>query len=86
MKLADAMKAATSNPYVVSFNKDLHFAAYDAPNMLMLVNIIETLWLRIGPIRNYDLRSGSERTQKKIAVDHHAQMIAGLKAGDAKIA
>ena len=85
-KLAAAMDAGASNNDIVSFNKDLHFAAYAASQMPMLVKIIQTLWLRIGPILNYDLRNGSERIQNKTAVIHHAQMIAGLKAGDAQMA
>jgi DNA-binding GntR family transcriptional regulator len=49
---------------------------------LMLIKIIETLWLRIGPILNDDLRIGSERTDKKIAVHHHHELIESLKSRD----
>lgn len=67
---------------VVELNKNLHFAIYEAASMPMLVKIIESLWLRIGPILNYDLRVGSERTENKIAVAHHTKMIDALEAGD----
>lgn len=68
---------------VVQLNKDLHFAVYSAAAMPMLVQIIESLWLRIGPILNYDLRVGSQRTKNKIAVEHHASMIDALERHDA---
>lgn len=71
---------------VVQLNKNLHFAIYDAATMPTLVKIIESLWLRIGPILNYDLRIGSERTENKIAVAHHEKMINALEAGDASSA
>ncbi|KAA0910546.1 GntR family transcriptional regulator [Pusillimonas sp. ANT_WB101] len=71
---------------VVQLNKNLHFAIYEAAGMPMLVKIIESLWLRIGPILNYDLHIGSERTENKIAVAHHEKMIDALEAGDARSA
>lgn len=85
-RLAEAMEDGTNTNDIVAFNKDFHFTVYRASNMPMLVKIIETLWLRIGPILNYDLRKGSERTIKKTAAGYHAQMIAGLKAGDTQMA
>ncbi|CAM5193371.1 HTH-type transcriptional regulator McbR [Castellaniella defragrans] len=70
----------------ILLNKQLHFSIYEVSGMPMLVKIIESLWLRIGPILNYDLRSGSERTRNKIAVAHHEDMIAALECGDASAA
>lgn len=64
---------------VVLINKELHFSVYEAAQMPLLVKIIESLWLRIGPVLNYDLRAGSERTKNKIAVGHHEKMIASLE-------
>jgi len=77
MDSADSDKAS-----IVMLNKEIHFSIYEAAAMPMLQKIIETLWLRIGPILNYDLRAGSERTQKKTAVGHHNRMIAALERGD----
>lgn len=71
---------------VVRLNKDLHFTTYTAAGMPMLVQIIEGLWMRIGPILNYDLRAGSERTENKIAVEHHTRMIDALERNDAAAA
>jgi|SRR5690625_83617 len=84
--LADAMATPTDTDDLVSLNKQLHFMIYEASDMPMLVKIIESLWLRIGPILNYDLHSGSKRTQDKIAVGHHDQLIQGLRQRDAKLA
>jgi DNA-binding GntR family transcriptional regulator len=67
----------------VLMNKALHFDLYAAAGMPMLIKIIESLWLRIGPILNYDLRAGSERINERIAVGHHARMLDALERGDA---
>lgn len=81
--LAQAMaKAGPEKTEVVRLNKDLHFSIYEAAAMPMLMKIIETLWLRIGPVLNYDLRAGSERTEKRIAVEHHASLIDALAGND----
>lgn len=85
-QLAAAMESDSNTDDIVGFNKDLHFMVYQTSRMPMLVSIIETLWLRIGPILNYDLRNGSERTRNKTAVGHHAQLIEGLKTGNIKLA
>lgn len=70
----------------ILLNKQLHFSLYSASDMPILVKIIESLWLRIGPILNYDLRSGSARTRNKTAVAHHEAMIDALERGDSAAA
>ncbi|TEA79588.1 GntR family transcriptional regulator [Allopusillimonas ginsengisoli] len=83
-RLAQEMDAPENNMAdVVQLNKALHFSLYAAAGMPMLDKIIESLWLRIGPILNYDLRAGSERIKEKTAVRHHANMLDALEAGDA---
>lgn len=62
----------------VLLNQSLHFSIYAASGMPMLVDMIESLWLRIGPVLNYDLRSGSERVRNRTAVKHHADLIDAL--------
>jgi DNA-binding GntR family transcriptional regulator len=64
----------------VLINKTLHFSIYEAAAMPTLIKIIEALWLRIGPILNYDLRSGSDRTRNKVAVAHHEALISALES------
>ena len=88
-----------SNPdgtKLIGINEDLHFAIYRASEMPMLLQLIEALWLRVGPILNYDLRSGSKRLEPQVIGDHHArlentlghhgQLIKALKTRDAEMA
>jgi len=60
---------------LISINKDLHFAIYQASEMPMLLQLIEALWLRIGPILNYDLRSGTKRLEARTITDHHTRLV-----------
>jgi len=71
---------------LIAINKDLHFAVYAQAGMPMLLQMIESLWLRIGPILNYDLRSGSARVHERVAVAHHAHLVEALKRRDADAA
>ena len=50
--------------------------------MPILLQIVESLWLRIGPILNYDLRSGTERVIQRVQASHHAALVQALKARD----
>lgn len=63
---------------LISINKDLHFAIYKASEMPMLLQLIEALWLRIGPILNYDLRSGSKRLEARTIADHRTRLVKTL--------
>lgn len=74
---------AASLGQIVQLNKSLHFSIYEASGMPMLVKIIESLWLRIGPVLNYDLRSGSGRMA---ANQHHTLMLDAMAAGDGEAA
>lgn len=71
---------------LIAFNKDLHFAIYGLAGMPVLLQMIESLWLRVGPILNYDLRSDSARVTKREAADHHGRLIDALKRRDAAAA
>lgn len=67
---------------LIAVNKELHFAVYKGAGMPILLQMIEALWLRIGPILNHDLRSGSRRVGEQVAVNHHARLVAALKRRD----
>ncbi|WP_326538473.1 GntR family transcriptional regulator [Pseudorhodoferax sp.] len=67
---------------LIAANKDLHFAIYQRAGMPMLLQMIESLWLRVGPILNYDLRMGTSRVSDKVPVDHHGRLVAALKKQD----
>jgi len=65
---------------LISLNKELHFSVYRAARMPVLMQLIEALWLRIGPILNYDMRSGSDRVGNKAALTHHIKLVKALQA------
>ncbi|MQU42966.1 FCD domain-containing protein [Pseudomonas helleri] len=67
---------------LIALNKALHFAIYGQADMPILLQIVESLWLRIGPILNYDLRSGTERVIQRVQASHHAALVQALKARD----
>jgi DNA-binding GntR family transcriptional regulator len=67
-------------------NQEFHFLLYRASHSEVLVQLIETLWLRFGPYmrtlsRHVDPILKSENGDTY--TEHHHQALAGLKAGDA---
>lgn len=79
---AEMRKRRPDGTRLIDLNKELHFAIYRAAAMPTLLHMIESLWLRIGPILNYDLRSGSRRIDEAVAVAHHARLVEALASGD----
>ena len=82
-------ESALARPNVsnlIALNKELHFAIYRQAAMPMLLEMIGSLWLRIGPILNYDFRSGSARVTEHVSADHHNRMLAALQRKDAAAA
>jgi DNA-binding GntR family transcriptional regulator len=69
---------------LISLNKELHFAIYLGADMPVMMKLIEALWLRIGPILNYDLRSGSSRINQRSALLHHASLVESIINRDEK--
>lgn len=65
---------------LINLNKELHFSVYRASNMPMLLQLIEALWLRIGPILNYDLRAGIGRLNNRAAMDNHSLLVKALSS------
>jgi len=64
-----------------ALNQEFHFTVYDAAKSPLLLSMIESLWLQIGPVFNHipiNLTSEGAR-------GHH-RVIAALSAGDAKAA
>ncbi|MDP9899321.1 DNA-binding GntR family transcriptional regulator [Variovorax ginsengisoli] len=68
---------------LIAINKELHFAIYRQARMPMLLEMIESLWLRIGPILNYDFRSGSARVTEHVSAFHHQRIVDALGRRDA---
>jgi DNA-binding GntR family transcriptional regulator len=78
-------EAQSSDPHpdrAVRNNKELHFAVYRAAGLPALVDIIEGLWLKIGPVLNFDLKISHERLRSGGAVRHHARLVAALAASN----
>lgn len=70
----------------VAANRDLHFALYEAAAMPSLVEMIERLWLKAGPILNLDMRHEPRRLKGGSAVQAHAALLAALRRHDAAAA
>lgn len=70
----------------VRANKGLHFAIYRAARMPILLQIIESLWLQVGPVLNYDLASSPRRLTHGEAHLHHANMRAAIERQDGEAA
>lgn len=66
---------------VLSANEEFHFTIYRASGRPMLVQMIESLWLRMGPVLNLLY---PEFTFDRKNVRHHEEAIRALRAGDAK--
>ena len=70
----------------VAANQEFHFAVYRAAKSPELLAIIERLWLRIGPILNFDLRGSPDRIKAGDAVKCHQALVSALRAGNADVA
>jgi len=80
--LAEARSPNPSADQAVRANKELHFAVYRATGLPTLVGIIEGLWLKIGPVLNFDLKVSPERLRTGGAAEHHRNLVAAVEAGD----
>jgi DNA-binding GntR family transcriptional regulator len=66
----------------VACNRDFHFAVYNCAGMPTLVEIIERLWLKAGPILNLDMRSEPARLKGGSAMQAHGDLVAALRIRD----
>ncbi|UEM07843.1 GntR family transcriptional regulator (plasmid) [Skermanella rosea] len=71
---------------LIRLNKDFHFHVYAAAGMPSLLQIIEGLWLQIGPVLNFDLRSKSRRMTERAALGYHEELVQAALRGDAAAA
>lgn len=86
-KFKEEMAKANPKPSkLIEHNRNFHFGAYRAAHKDLLMQMIESLWLRIGPILNHDFRNETARIKEKTAVNHHAGLLEALKKQDAKAA
>ena len=70
----------------VACNRDFHFALYNCAGMPTLVEIIERLWLKAGPILNLDMRSELARLKGGSAMLAHGELVAALRRRDPEAA
>lgn len=63
-------------------NKALHFTLYRAAHLPTLFQMIEGLWLQIGPVLNLDFCAGPDRVRQGDAHIHHAALVRALQARD----
>ena len=63
-------------------NMKFHFAIYRAARSQVLLPLIESLWLQVGPFFNHTASAGDYR----LAHQHHQEALAGLAARDPEAA
>ena len=86
-RFRNAARSARPNPSVViRANQKLHFAIYQCARMPTLLLLIETLWLRIGPILIFDLRSSPRRLHTLAAHECHEHLVSALEHHDGRAA
>lgn len=83
---SEMQNAKPDEAKLISLNKELHFAVYRGARMPVMMQLIESLWLRIGPILNYDMRSGALRVNQRTsaALTHHASLVESITRRDMK--
>ncbi len=83
-------QAASADPpdsaAAVAANRDLHFALYEAAAMPSLIEMIERLWLKAGPILNLDMRHEPRRLEGGSAMQAHARLLEAVRRQDAPAA
>ena len=81
------VKRKTPDPTIaIDANMRFHFTAYRAAHMPTLMNIVEGLWLQVGPVLNLDMRSGSKRLTDGPAKHHLQKILDAMQAKNAKAA
>ena len=82
-RFRESARRARPNPSVViRANQQLHFAIYQCARMPTLLRLIETLWLQIGPVLIFDLRSSPRRLHTLAAHECHEHLVAALERRD----
>lgn len=64
----------------LSLNEEFHFTIYAASNMPTLLQMLETLWLRVGPSMN--LLFSASHDPDWTGGTHHREMLDAIDAGD----
>ncbi|MBC9176847.1 GntR family transcriptional regulator [Roseomonas ludipueritiae] len=78
----EAMRRVPDPGQAVALNQELHFAIYAAAGLPVLEELIDRLWLKVGPVLNLDLRANPERLASGGAVGFHARAARAVRMGD----
>ncbi|WP_428698193.1 GntR family transcriptional regulator [Stappia sp.] len=78
--LSSARPQDVSN--AVQRNQQLHFEIYAAAHSPTLLEIVQALWLRVGPVLNLDLRENPDRLESGIATICHAEALDAIRNRD----
>lgn len=79
--MVERTSAGSAADYL-ALNREFHFTIYRASRSKLMLPIIERLWLRAGPWLNI-MR---EEATLGLGLDHHLDMLAGLRTGDGQAA
>lgn len=72
------------NPEVLArVNRDFHFAIYRASHMPQLVNLIESLWVKISPVFTLAIRHTAQALTMRDSLRHHTRLIESIGKRDA---
>lgn len=92
-RFEEVLDLAYGSAAAVAANKDLHFALYRAAGSPALLDVITMLWLKAGPIINYDIGVAAKipheeemsRSRSHHSREHHRKLCEALRArnGDA---
>ncbi|WGF88403.1 GntR family transcriptional regulator [Marinivivus vitaminiproducens] len=79
---SESLSATPDLAKAVAMNMDFHFAVYRAAAMPSLVEIIESLWLRIGPVINLETRGNPQRLMTGGAYRRHRLALRAIRRQD----
>ena len=90
-ELHNAFRSEAESPrpqldQAVRINKEFHFAIYHATGLPPLVSIIVGLWLKIGPVLNFDRKRSEDLLPHGGAADHHARLVEAIVARNSEAA
>ncbi len=66
----------------MALNMAFHFEVYRASKLPRLVEIVESLWLRAGPLIILETRNNPDRLISGRSYDRHAEALQAIKVGD----
>jgi DNA-binding GntR family transcriptional regulator len=81
---SEDMKANENRGRQFRANKEFHFTIYRAAEMPVLLDVIEKMWMQIGPFLHFSLGVRHREEGSKYAPDCHNRLIQALRQRDGK--